>query len=186
MLHTRLRSWYGADGWGPRHLITILPILFLPFAVNLEYVWQQVSLRIITICLAGFGFILALSSIIYNWHFRMMYAVEQNIADDKNFIWGWSHSQAIDMLHAGVGNIIRIITKAPIIVIKNSYSEANEYASSTLNLWSNSLIYAGIPWFAVIILLVPLFLLIYLSARNILHFSQQPKTVKGRSSRAII
>jgi 4-amino-4-deoxy-L-arabinose transferase-like glycosyltransferase len=186
LLHTRLRSWYGAAGWGPRHLITILPILFLPFAVNLEYVWQQVSLRIITIGLAGFGFILALSSIISNWHFRMMYAVEQNIADDKNFIWGWSHSQAIDMLYAGVGNIIRIITKAPIIVIKNSYSEANEYASSTLNLWSNSLIYAGIPWFAVIILLVPLFILIYLSARNILHFSQQPKTVKGRSSRAII
>ncbi|PAX45867.1 glycosyltransferase family 39 protein [Brunnivagina elsteri] len=186
LLHARLRSWYGAVGWGPRHLITILPILFIPFAVNLDYIWQRFSLRITTICLAGFGFILGLSSIISNWHFRIMYAVEKNIADDQNFIWGWSHNQAIDMLHAGVDNIIRITTKAPIIVLQNTYSEANEYASSTINIWTNSFIHAGIPWFAVVILLIPLFVLIYLSVRHILHFSQQPNTLEERSSRAII
>jgi hypothetical protein len=186
LLHARLRSWYGASGWGPRHLITILPIMFLPFAVNLEYIWQKVTLRITTLCFAGFGFLLSLSSIISNWHFRMMYAVEQNIADDQNFVWGFSHNQAIDMLYAGVGNIIRMINKAPIIVLQNTYSEANEYASSTLNLWSNSLIYAGIPWFIVVILLVPLFVLIYLSTRHILHFSQQLKTLKSRKPRAMI
>ncbi|BAZ41407.1 hypothetical protein NIES4101_73730 [Calothrix sp. NIES-4101] len=180
LLHARLRSWYGAAGWGPRHLITILPIMFIPCGVSLGYIWQQISLRITTICLAGFGFILGLCSIISNWHFRMMYAVEKNIADDKNFIWELSNSQAIDMLHAGAENIIRMITKAPIIVIKNTYSEANEYASSTLNLWSNSFIYAGIPWFAVVILLIPLFVLIYLSARNILIFSEQSNTFEGR------
>lgn len=180
LLHARLRSWYGAAGWGPRHLITILPIIFLPFAVNLEYIWSKISLKITTIILAGFGFILGLSSIISNWHFRMMYAIERNLGDDQNFIWGWTHSQAIDMLQAGVGNIIRIITKSPVIVIQNTYSEANEYASSTLNLWANSLIYAGIPWFVVVVLIIPLFVLIFVSWRNISQISQQESFLQAR------
>lgn len=180
LLHSRLRSWYGAAGWGPRHLITILPIVFLPFGVYFEYITQKISLKVTTIGLASWGFILGLSSIISNWHFRMMYAVERNLADDNNFIWGWSHSQAIDMLQAGIGNITRIITKSPVIVIQNTYSEANEYASSTINIWANSLIYAGIPGWAAIVLMLPLCALVFISLRNILHISQQQSFLEQR------
>jgi hypothetical protein len=173
LLHAKLRNWYGAAGWGPRHLLTLVPIAFLPFAVNLEFVLQKTVLRITTILLATFGFILALSSIISNWHFRMMYALERGIATVKvnnDFTWNFWQSQPIDMISGAYGNIVRILTHAPIITIKDTYSEANEYASSTINLWSNSLLYAGVPWYVVVLLVTPLLVLMYVSARTILRF----------------
>lgn len=169
LLHARLRSWYGATGWGPRHFITILPIIFLPFAANIEYVWKKIALRISAIILTTFGFTLALASIISNWHFRIMYAHERGLLQDKIFIWGLANSQPVDMLKGAFGNIVRVMTNAPVITIKDTYSEANEYASSTVNLWYNSLLYAGIPWYIVILLLAPLLILMYVSLRNILQ-----------------
>lgn len=177
LLHSKLRSWYGAWGWGPRHFITILPILFLPFSVNFEYILTKVSLRFAAIFLGCFGFILELFSMISNWHFRMMYAREMNLISDDIFIWGFWNSQSVDMLKAGFGNIVRILTHTPSIIIKDSYSEANEYVSSTINLWANSFIYVGVPWYVVIILLTPLLFLIYWSAGNILR-SQSSSALK--------
>jgi Dolichyl-phosphate-mannose-protein mannosyltransferase len=168
VVHSRLRSWYGAWGWGPRHYITILPLIFLPFAVNIEYVLRKTTLKIATIILGAFGFMLGLASIISNWHFRIEYARQNGLISDRIFVWSFGDSQSIDMLKAGFGNIVRILTHAPIITIKDTYSEANEYASSTVNLWINSFIHAGIPWYIVVILLIPLLTLMYFSARNIL------------------
>lgn len=167
LLHARLRSWYGAWGWGPRHFISILPILFLPFAVNLEYLLQKKILKISTIFLGSFGFLLSLSSIISNWHFRIEYAKQRGMLGDNVFIWGFWDSQSLDMLKGAFGNIARIITHAPIITITDSYSEANEYASSTINIWLNSFIYAGVPWYAALILLIPLLILMYSSTQKI-------------------
>lgn len=167
LLHAKLRSWYGAWGWGPRHFITILPLLFLPFAVNLEYVLSQTALKISASLLGSFGFILTLSSIISNWHFRMVYARQHRMLKDEIFVWGFWNSQSVDMLKAALGNIVRILTHGPILRVKNIYSEANEYASSTVNIWQNSFIYAGIPWYVVMLLVIPLVVLMYLSTRNI-------------------
>ncbi len=93
----------------------------------------------------------------------MMYAKQRGLIDDNIFIWGFGNSQAVDMLKGAFGNIMRILNHAPIIMLTDSYSEVNKYASSTINIWSNSLIYAGIPWYVVGILVIPLLILIYLS-----------------------
>lgn len=158
---------------GPRHYITILPLIFLPFAFNIECVLRDKLLKVTAIILGTFGFILGLSSIISNWHFRMEYATQRGLIGDKVFIWSLGDSQSIDMLKAGFGNIFRLLTHGLIIRIKNTYSEANEYASSTINLWVNSFIYAGIPWYVAVILVIPLVALMYFSARNILTPEQE-------------
>lgn len=75
------------------------------------------------------------------------------------------------MLKGALGNVVRLITHTPEIVIENSYSPANEYASSTINVWYNFFSYAGMPWYIVFILVAPLVILIYLSIQNI--FSRQ-------------
>lgn len=167
LLHAKLKSWYGAWGWGPRHFVTILPSMFLPLAVNLEYVLKKTILKIAAIILGSFGFLLALSSIISNWQFRMEYAKQRGLLGDEVFIWSLGNSQPIDMLKGAFDNVTRLITHAPAIVIKDSYSPANEYASSTINVWYNSFVYAGMPWYIVFILVVPLLILIYLSIQNI-------------------
>ncbi|MDJ0736566.1 MAG: hypothetical protein QNJ47_21295 [Nostocaceae cyanobacterium] len=172
LLHAKLRSWYGAWGWGPRHFVTILPILFIPFAVNFEYIITKTKLRIFSLLLASFGFILSLSSIISNWHFRIMYAKEQGRLSDSIFVWGFWNSQSIDMLKAACGNIWRLLTAAPAITLHSSYSKSNEYVSSTLNIWANALLSVGIPWYIVSILVIILLCLLYFSIRNLLEISR--------------
>ena len=167
LLHAKLKSWYGAWGWGPRHFVTILPIMFLPLAVNIKYVFSKTILKIAAIVLASFGFILALSSMISNWQFRMEYAKQRGLLNDETFIWSLGNSQPIDMLKGAFGNVVRTINHAPEIVIKDSYSPANEYASSTINVWYNSFHYAGMPWYIIFILVAPLLILMYLSIQNI-------------------
>ncbi|MDF5725437.1 MAG: hypothetical protein PUP91_34295, partial [Rhizonema sp. PD37] len=168
LLHSRLRSWYGAWGWGPRHFIIILPILFLPFAVYLTYILKKTALKMIAIFLGSFGFILGLCSIISNWHFRMMYAQQRGLLVKDRFVWSLWNNQLVDMLESGFGNIVRTITHAPIITIRN-YSKANEYASSTINIWANSLLYAGVPWYIVMFFVTILLMLMYFSLQKILR-----------------
>lgn len=133
LLHAKLKIWYGAWGRGFSHFVTILPLMFLPLAVTIEYVLNKTILKTAAIILASFGFLLALSSIIYNWQFRMKYAKQRGLLGDEVFIWSLGNGQTIDMLKGAFGNVIRLITHAPEIVIKDSYSPANEYASSTIN-----------------------------------------------------
>lgn len=173
LLHAKLRSWYGAWGWGPRHFITILPILFLPFAVNIEYVWRKTSLSVLLLLCSSFGFMLTLASIISNWHFRMTYAKERGLLNDDTWVWGFWDSQPIDMLKGAFMNIVRVLTRGPIIETQTN-SLANEYASSTINVWYNSLAFGGVPLYVVIPLVITLFLLIYLSMQNIKNIINSP------------
>lgn len=168
LLHARLRSWYGAWGWGPRHVITILPFLLLPLAASFEVIWKTRGLRWSATILGGFGFLLAISSMISNWHFRMAYLDEQGLLSDSTFVWSLSENQAIDMLKSTVGNIIRVLIDAAPLVIRDSYSPANEYASSTINFWPNSLLYAGFPGYIVAILILPLLTTAFFSGKAIL------------------
>ncbi|EKQ71017.1 hypothetical protein OsccyDRAFT_1330 [Leptolyngbyaceae cyanobacterium JSC-12] len=158
LLHARLRSWYGAWGWGPRHFIAVLPIFLIPFVVNLEYVLRKPRLRFFAGMLAAFGLILSLASIISDFNFRLHYAEEQGRLDDSIFIWGFWHSQPVDMLRAAAENIWRMFTGGEII--KTKLSPEGNYVASTLNVWANGFIEDGIPWFVVAAALLPLIVLL--------------------------
>jgi len=168
LLHAKLRSWYGAAGFGPRHFITIVPILFLPISVNLDYILKKTTLKIVTILLSGFGLILSIASIITGWHFRTVYAESQGRVDDDIFIWGVWNSQPIDLVKGAWENIIRIINHMPIIKFPSGASETYYYTNSTVNIWPNALIHAGIPLYIVFFLVIFLLLSILLSVWNIL------------------
>lgn len=179
LLHARLRSWYGAWGWGPRHFLIVLPLFMLPFAVNLELIFKTLWLRILGIALTAFGLFFTLCSIISNWHFRMAHARDDGRIQDAIFVWGWTDNQAIDMIKGGLGNLWRIITSGPPIVVSDEYSPANEYVSSTLTVWPNALFAAGIPWYVAIAATLPLWLLLGISLWRLmaLHRQQTPSAL---------
>lgn len=168
LLHGRMRSWYGAWGWGPRYFITILPILFLPFASNIDDVIKKIFLRINAVILGSFGFFLAISSIISNWFIRIDYAIQNKTFGDRDFVWGFWNSQAVDMLKAGLENLTRIITNSPVPEKAKIYPGQIEYVSNTLNVWLNS-IGTKLPIMIRVLPLVFLCFLIYVSLRNILR-----------------
>jgi Dolichyl-phosphate-mannose-protein mannosyltransferase len=167
LLHGKLQSWYGAWGWGPRHMVTLVVIFLLPYAVSLEVIAQKTYLKILTVLLAAWGFFLASLSMISNWHFRMAYAREQGRLSDEIFVWGFWYSQSIDMVKAGLGNIWRMVTGGPVITLATEYSAANEYVSSTINIWPNALIATGIPWYVALAATVPLWGLLWWSGSQV-------------------
>ena len=95
-----------------------------------------------------FGFLLSISSIISNWHFRMSYAFQQGMLKDEVFVWSLWNNQSMDMIKAGLMNVIRIFNHLPNIKVVGTSLE-NEYASNSLNIWLNSFLFAGVPWYFV-------------------------------------
>lgn len=144
VVHAKLRDPHGAWGWGPRHFVTIVPIMFLPFAVELPTVLANRWYRRSAYVLAGWGFVLALSSIVSNWHFRMGLAVVEGRIAGRQFVWSLMNSQAVDMVSALPGNLLRWLGEKPLLEVPGA-SPLNTYASSTVNVWPNTVIRVGIP-----------------------------------------
>jgi hypothetical protein len=143
IVHAKMATnWYGAWGWGPRHFVTIAPVLVLPACACWE--WMQASSwrRILLRCALAWGAILSAASIIGNWHFRMALADAQGRHDAM--LWSLSNGQALDMIAGAMSNLRNIAMRAPIPTLA-PYSAINCYASNTVNVWMNSAAYAGIP-----------------------------------------
>jgi hypothetical protein len=146
ILHAKLATnWYGAWGWGPRHFITIAPVLALPACVNWEWMKESVWRRMLLRLSLTWGAILGGSSIIGNWHFRMALAEAQGRHNYDAMLWSLSGGQALDMITGAMSNLRNIVLRAPIPSLA-PFSPINCYASNTINVWINSAAYAGLPW----------------------------------------
>jgi hypothetical protein len=143
LLHAKLATnWFGSWGFGPRHFISIAPILVLPALVEWEWLTQKLWRRILLFCALAWGAILSVSSIIGNWFFRMGLAHAQGREDDM--LWSLTRGQALDMITGAALNIRNIIWHLPEPVVPGE-SPSNHYASTTINVWLNSAAYQGVP-----------------------------------------
>ena len=142
LLHAKLDSWFGAWGWGPRHFITIAPVLALPACVSWEWMKENLWRRRLLICTLAWGAVLATSSIIGNWHFRMGLAYAQGREDAM--IWSLNRGQALDMIAGAASNLHNIVLHLPGPTIPG-LSEINRQASNSINVWINSAAYQGVP-----------------------------------------
>jgi len=144
-LHARLAAnWYGAWGWGPRHFITIAPVLVLPACACWEWFREKLWRRNLLRGALAWGVILSVSSIIGNWQFRMALGYVQGKHDNDVLLWSLSGGQALDMIAGAISNIRTIALKAPFPCMF-PLSAINCYASNTMNVWMNSAVYAGVP-----------------------------------------
>ena len=142
LIHAKLATdWYGAWGWGPRHFITIAPVLALPACVCWDWMKERLWRRILLICALTWGAILSISSIIGNWHFRMALGDAEGRHDAM--LWSLSGGQPIDMIRGALSNLrnIALHLPGPYLI---TYSPINRYASNTVNVWMNSAAYAGV------------------------------------------
>jgi len=147
ILHAKMAGIWNHDwGWGPRHFVTIAPVLALPACVEWEWMKESLWRRGLLICALTWGAILSASSIVCNWHFREGLAIAQGRREAM--FWSLSRGQAVDAIGAAMSNLRNIAVKAPIPCL-SSYSSINCYASNTVNVWMNTAVYAGVPWLPV-------------------------------------
>ena len=98
---------------------------------------------------AAAGFVLASTSLVGNWHYRMELRYLAGTLGDE-FVWSISRSQAIDMVIGAVNNGRVVIgTGEPASV--PLASDLNNYASNRINMWWYTLPRAGIPRSVVLI-----------------------------------
>jgi len=144
VLHAKLAgNWAGGWGWGPRHFVTIAPVLVLPACAGWEWMNGSIWTRVLRRCALTWGAILSASSIISNWHFRMALADVQG--RHNAMLWSLSGGQPFDMIAGALSNLRNIAFKAPTPSLP-PFSPINCYASNTINVWMNSAAYAGTPW----------------------------------------
>ncbi|MCU0537250.1 MAG: hypothetical protein MUD14_25470, partial [Hydrococcus sp. Prado102] len=181
LLHARLRSWYGGGGWGPRYMVTILPLMFLPFAANMKVVLQSVPLKIVTLVLGVWGLILNSASIIGHWYWRLSYARQ----DEMSYVWSIGRSQPLDMLKTAIRNLLlsfRLLFLPSSLKGQNLWfikdGKFDAYGSHTVNVWANSLIFIGVPWYIIAICVLVLFYLIYFTLQNILRAGVQADAIE--------
>ncbi len=143
LIHAKLAAdWYGAWGWGPRHFITIAPVLALPACVCWDWMKERLWRRILRTSALTWGGILSLASIIGNWHFRMALGDAEGRHDA--LLWSLSGGQPVDMIKSALSNLRNIAFHLPGPYLE-AYSPINRYASNTVNVWINSAAYAGVP-----------------------------------------
>lgn len=142
VIHSKLRSWEGAFGWGPRYFITILVLLALPYFVCADVPARRLSGRLFRTAALAWGFLLGLTSIAGDPQFRMMLAYHENRLAPQ-FVWSFWHSQSIDMIRGVIGNLIRMINGGPMVVLPG-FSPGNLYANNTVNVWQSTLLFFGV------------------------------------------
>ncbi len=143
LFHAKLaNNWYGAWGWGPRHFITVAPLLSLPFMV----VWPEVFATRGRKVLAGLylisGFALAFAAEVGDWLYRL--GIQRQNGHSSDDVWNVRNSQSVDMLVSAAHNLLRPLTHAPFEILQGA-SPMNQRASNTVNVWLLTAYSQGVP-----------------------------------------
>jgi len=168
LLHAKLRSWYGAWGWGPRHFITVLPVLAIPALVFAPSLWCRGWGRLVIVAMAVAGFVLASASLVGNYHYRMGLRSQSGTLGDQLFVWSLSQGQPGDML-AGAMNNVRVVLGIGEPASLPAASDINNYASNRINMWWYTMPQAGVPRMAVVILACALLVALILATGRLVR-----------------
>ena len=108
LIHAKLgNNWFGAWGWGPRHFVTIAPVLVLPACVAWDWMKENVWRRCLLLSALSWGAVLSVASIMGNWSYRMRLAnaVGGDYATDVAMVWSLRKGQAVDMIVSSASNV---------------------------------------------------------------------------------
>jgi hypothetical protein len=141
LLHASVRNWSGDWGWGPRYLVTILPLVFLavPFALERAgRVRRRVAIGLIVAGLAA-----QLPALIVNWEYRYLYVAQQTGRTPD--AWSIERSQLADAIAASIRNVRRTAGEAVPIERVDGAHPVNVHASNHVNVWWLTAHHAGVP-----------------------------------------
>jgi hypothetical protein len=142
LIHAKLQAWHGAAGFGPRHFVSITPILCIPWLEALRQYPQCLGLRIVTGLCLGWGALLGISATISNWFYRHMLAVEVRPSDA--YLWELAVSQPVDVITSAGRNLYRLFFDTP-LEVWGPASELNVYMGNTVDIWLVLACKMGLP-----------------------------------------
>ena len=156
LIHAKLAgNWHGQYSWGPKHFITITPLVAIPFLVCGREVFRPAAKMAFAGISLSFGFLLAVASIIGNPHYRLELAHLQGTSEHQ-LVWSLTESQSVDMLRSSSRNIARMFANVPWDVVPKA-SAMDQHASNTVNVWLLTAYHQGVP--AIVVALTAVLLL---------------------------
>ncbi|MCE9603823.1 MAG: glycosyltransferase family 39 protein [Planctomycetia bacterium] len=171
LLHGKLRSWYGAWGWGPRHMIAIVPLVCLPALVELPTLWSRRRTRMVIDIALSAGFLLACAATICDYQYRMQIAESEHRLDDATFVWG-VRNQAVDMF-VGAGENLRVMLGLRRPYPLESAREPVHVISNRLNIWWYAWSQQGIPLLYILTACAPLLAMLIWTGRSLLRKTEE-------------
>jgi hypothetical protein len=172
LLHGKLHSWHGAWGWGPRHMITIVPLVCLPALIEWNALWARRGMRVFLGLALFAGFTVAGSAVICSFTARLSLAEVEHRADEATFIWGgsghpWNSTQALDVMSGAVRNMQVLTGAAEPQAFPNASTLFNR-AANGFDLWWYILPGAGVPPHIIVEVCAVLILVMVWSAGRLL------------------
>lgn len=133
-------NWTGGGGWGARYYTYMIPLCFLPVAILVDRARQHKPLMAIVVLLWMAGFLVNLSGVITNWHYR------QSLMGTWPDYSVWSlYGQPLDAVVGAFKNLGRMAgTDFPVEVVPGA-SQANVSASNSINVWWLNMRLIGVP-----------------------------------------
>jgi hypothetical protein len=158
LIHARIRNWSGDWGWGPRHLVPLVPLLMLPAAVAIHRTLTSGAQRprVILLSLAGMGLAVQTVAMMTNWHYVYSWLLQQGRFDREVLAWSARHGQLGETVAALVENLSRMAGAAIPLRVVEGTSALTQSASNTINWWPMTAVHAGVPVAPVVVASVAL------------------------------
>lgn len=133
-------NWAGGGGWGARYYTYMIPLFFLPVAILIDRDSQRKPLITVVFLLWMAGFLVNLSGVITNWHYR------QSLMGARSSYSVWSlYGQPLDAVVGALRNVGRMVgADFPIESVPNA-SSANVSASNSISVWWLNMRLFGVP-----------------------------------------
>lgn len=133
-------NWAGGGGWGARYYTYMIPLFFLPVAILVDSARQKKPLIALVFLLWMAGFLVNLSGLITNWHYR------QSLMGAWPSYSVWSlYGQPLDAVAGAFRNLGRMAGAEFPMEVVPAASQANISASNSINVWWLNMRLIGVP-----------------------------------------
>jgi 4-amino-4-deoxy-L-arabinose transferase-like glycosyltransferase len=116
LVHALVRNWAGEWGWGPRYMVTIVPVLMIATAPLLErWPTMKPGRRLAWMTCVATGAIFQVFAVGANWHYVYAAHAQAHTLDLHRAAWSLSSAQWVDAFGAVLRNVFHA-TSAPAAV----------------------------------------------------------------------
>ncbi|MEA2647231.1 MAG: hypothetical protein QOE92_2314 [Chloroflexota bacterium] len=137
-----LADWAGAYGWGPRHMVVVVPVAFILVVVVLGRA-RSAPAWVGLAALAVMGTVVNLPAILANWHYRLLLWMSQH--GGANFPdWSVGDSQWVFQLRGLAANLRYVLGQGPPAVVPE-YTPSQAVSANTADLWWLTASQFGVP-----------------------------------------
>lgn len=148
LTHGSLRAWHGDWGWGPRYVVMVLPLLWLPAVFAADAIRASAAARRAAAVLIAASVAVQIAATIVNWQYQ--YQLMRHDGRMTNAMYWSADNQFTDAMRGASMNLARMAGAAVPARDVPGVSHQTLIASTGVNVWWVTALRLGLPPAAVL------------------------------------